>query len=690
MKSASVSPLRWLLTPCLAAWIAAGWSTTPVSGQAPDQATAAKMAFDKLDTRARRIVMTIGASMKTAGTEFQAGRFAESTQTLDKAIEQIRVGLSTGSPDLYDALLPTMERIVNARALLEFEGVPVDPFSVPPRPSESGAAMAMAGGKTNPANIDPFAPATPPATPANPVPGTPATGTPATGGVSFVGEVAPILASKCGGCHINGSKGGFSLATFAALMKGPPEGVVIFAGDTVGSRLIETIETGDMPRGGGKVSPAELMTLKKWINEGAKFDGTDPSVQLTSLTKGTTPAPAPMPPEKVTINALTGKETVSFASQIAPILVDNCGGCHIDAMRNQGGLSMDTLARLFRGGDSGKIVQAGRGEQSLLVRKLRGLEGDQMPAGGRPPLNETDIKLISTWIDEGASVDPAQQEMPLNILTKQAWLAAASTDEVTQRRAELAETHFSLAGADSSRLAQHRSEHFAVWGDVSPDLLQAVAEQAESALQKTSVVIPSSQLQQPADTFFNGLASIYVLPRRYDYSEFAKMVEGRSVPTDWQSHWKFDGIQAYVAVVASDRDEDAEIADRLAGSIASLAVASRSVTVPRWFADGLGRVAASSKVKQDRSELAKTQAELITAIGTLKSGKEFIEGKLPPERSDLIAAAVCQSFLTRENRRGFDSILRNLSEGKPFDTAFVASMNATPVAYFDAWLQWVK
>ena len=48
------------------------------------------------------------------------------------------------------------------------------------------------------------------------------------------------------------------MATFAALMKGPPEGVVvIFAGDTVGSRLIETIETGDMPRGGGKVSPQE-------------------------------------------------------------------------------------------------------------------------------------------------------------------------------------------------------------------------------------------------------------------------------------------------------------------------------------------------------------------------------------------------------------------------------------------------
>ena len=88
--------------------------------------------------------------------------------------------------------------------------------------------------------------------------------------------MAPILVSRCGRCHVSDSKGGFSLATFAALMKGPPEGVVIFAGDTVGSRLIETIETGDMPRGGGKVTPQELQTLKAWILSGAKFDGSDP------------------------------------------------------------------------------------------------------------------------------------------------------------------------------------------------------------------------------------------------------------------------------------------------------------------------------------------------------------------------------------------------------------------------------
>ena len=97
---------------------------------------------------------------------------------------------------------------------------------------------------------------------------------------SFTGAVAPILVSRCGRCHVSDNKGGFSAASYSALMKGPPEGVVVFAGDTVASRLIETIETGDMPRGGGRVTPAELQTLKAWIAAGAKFDGTDPDAPI--------------------------------------------------------------------------------------------------------------------------------------------------------------------------------------------------------------------------------------------------------------------------------------------------------------------------------------------------------------------------------------------------------------------------
>lgn len=638
---------------------------TPSSAQSPP----------RLDTRSQRIVMAINANVLKASKASSTGQFVEAGAILDTTINQIEIAARAGSGDLYDAMVPAMKRIINDRAMLELEGVPMAPFSPPNRPTADSANVPAANAEM------------PPPPPGN----APATPPPASSGISFVKQVAPILSSQCGGCHIKGSKGGFSLASFAVLMKGPPEGTVIFPGDTVGSRLIETIETGDMPRGGGKVSPIELVTLKKWIVEGAKFDGDDPSIPLIRLAGGGTTAPAAeMKTEMLQPADPTGKETVSFASDIAPILMENCNGCHINAMQTRGGLNMDTLARLFRGGDSGDVVSPGKGDASLLVRKIKGLEGDRMPAGGRSPLSDSQIQLISTWINEGATVPANEREVPLDTLTKKAWLAAATTQQITTRRGEIAGQHFQLAGADEKRLTRHESNNFAVWGEGSPDLLKSVANQAEAALSKTSMVIPSGELAKPPGEFFNGLASIYVLPQRYEYSEFAKMVERRDVPPQWQSHWKFDGIQAYVAMVASDRDDESEIASRLAAPVASLAVASRSLTVPRWFADGLGHVAASSDIKLDRNDRAQLQSELITAIGTLKSGKEFLDGKLPPERSDLIASAVCQSFLSRDKRRGFDTIMRNLAEGKPFDAAFIAGTGVTPVAYLDAWIEWVK
>ncbi len=112
------------------------------------------------------------------------------------------------------------------------------------------------------------------------------------------------------------------------------------------------------------------------------------------MANGQPAAPAaPMPAAPV--KRATGKETVSFAKDIAPILLQNCNGCHIDAMQVRGGLRMDNFALLLKGGDTGAIVEGGKSAMSLLVRKLKGEEGQRMPAGGRPPLSDEQITLIS-------------------------------------------------------------------------------------------------------------------------------------------------------------------------------------------------------------------------------------------------------------------------------------------------------
>lgn len=606
----------------------------------------------ELDRRQRAIVTNITTTINRAGKAYFEGKYESSALEIRKALDQVQRAVDQGSPELYDAIAGHLDKISRAHALLELEGVSLPPYHRPDRPTAPGS----------PDNSDP----------------------PMADGVSFTKDVAPILAQRCGQCHVQGSRGGFSLASYAALMKGPPEGVVVFAGDVIGSRLIETIETGDMPRGGGRVGADELKTLKDWIVQGAKFDGSDPNQNVTATTPAT-PMPVTTTPQ---INRATGNETVSFSVDIAPLLVEHCGGCHIDAMQNRGGLRMDTFAQLLRGGDSGPVITSGRGETSLLVKKLRGTaaDGARMPAGGRPPLPDDSIALISKWIDEGATID-ADPNQPVKVISKLAWAAQATSEELSQRRAEMADRNFSLAFA-SGQPVQHTTDHFRVLGSGSEETLQLVGRVAERHLKIAKSITRARS--GDAEDFFHGRATVFVLPRRYDYSEFAKMVEQRSVPIDWSSHWQFDGIDAYIAVVATESESEEEIESRLLSPVVSLAVATRGHDVPRWFAEGLG-VATSmqqnAKSRQDKEKLAALASQAAISV---KDAKAFLNNRLTPEQSDSFGAALAMSMLDRPRRKSLDGTLRALDEGTSFDQAFLAGFGVPPEAYINQFLKFAR
>ncbi len=106
--------------------------------------------------------------------------------------------------------------------------------------------------------------------------------------ISFTTQVAPIIVAKCGKCHVTQSKGKFGIPTYDALMAS--ESVKAGAADT--SQLIEIIESGEMPKGGDKVSPEEMTLLKTWINAGAKNDGAN-DVSLNQLAGGGTSLASP-------------------------------------------------------------------------------------------------------------------------------------------------------------------------------------------------------------------------------------------------------------------------------------------------------------------------------------------------------------------------------------------------------------
>ncbi|MCA9135831.1 MAG: hypothetical protein KDB00_03705 [Planctomycetales bacterium] len=618
----------------------------------------------ELDRRQKAMVTTIGATINRAGQAYYEGKYDASGIEIRKALDQVERAIDLGSPELYDAISVHLDKISRAHALLELEGISLPPFRRPPRPSATADS----------ATPDKGAPSgTPIPSPSDPTM------------VSFTNQVAPILVGKCGRCHVSASRGGFNAASYAVLMKGPPEGVVVFAGDPIGSRLVETIETGDMPRGGAKVSPDELKILKDWIAQGAKFDGSDVNQTIAS-TSAPTAAPQPDPPK---IAMATGKETVSFSFDIAPLLVENCGGCHIDAMQVRGGLRMDTFVQMMRGGDSGAIITPGRGESSLLVKKLRGTatDGERMPAGGRPPLSDASIMLISKWIDEGATID-ASENQPVKVISRLAWASRASSAELSAKRAETANQNLKLANP-AATMSEAVTDHFRVIGAGSEQTMELVGQIAEKHL-KIAKSVARPKPSQDAEDYFRGRATIYVMPKRYEYSEFAKMVEQRSVPADWAAHWIFDGIDAYTATVATESEEQEVIESRLLAPIVSLAVATRGTDVPRWFAEGVGSAISMQQNAKSRTEKDKLRTLAAEAATSVKDAKAFLDNKLTPEQSDSFGAALAMSMLDRNRRKLLDATLRLLGDGKSFDEAFVGGFGVTPAVYIDQLLQYAK
>jgi DNA-binding beta-propeller fold protein YncE len=100
-------------------------------------------------------------------------------------------------------------------------------------------------------------------------------------------------------------------------------------------------------------------------------------------------------------------DPVSFRSDIAPILQDNCVSCH-GAKKAEGGYRVDTFAELSKAGDSGELpLVTAKGQTSELLRRMTTSdESERMPAESEP-LTESQTKLIEAWIASGASFDGA-------------------------------------------------------------------------------------------------------------------------------------------------------------------------------------------------------------------------------------------------------------------------------------------
>jgi WD40 repeat protein len=102
-------------------------------------------------------------------------------------------------------------------------------------------------------------------------------------------------------------------------------------------------------------------------------------------------------------------EDISYLRQIAPILQRSCTACH-NGETAEGGLNLESVAAVLRGGESGLAVSADGGAAAgSLLDRITGNAEPRMPpednAIGAKPLNDAEIDLVRRWIAAGSPDD---------------------------------------------------------------------------------------------------------------------------------------------------------------------------------------------------------------------------------------------------------------------------------------------
>jgi hypothetical protein len=129
--------------------------------------------------------------------------------------------------------------------------------------------------------------------------------------IQFSRDIAPILLKNCQECHGPGkAKGKFRIDTFARLARAGDSGhASITPGHPETSELYRLLTTPDaddrMPKKADRLPEAQIQLIKRWIDQGARFDGPNPTAPLASiLPRGSEPAPPEVYSRPVPVTAL--------------------------------------------------------------------------------------------------------------------------------------------------------------------------------------------------------------------------------------------------------------------------------------------------------------------------------------------------------------------------------------------------
>jgi mono/diheme cytochrome c family protein len=214
---------------------------------------------------------------------------------------------------------------------------------------------------------------------------------------TFEADVLPIFQARCLVCHSEGApQKGLLLGTRVALLRGGESGPAIQPGRSGKSLLMDKIAGQQMPPMDPKLTPEEVDTIRRWIDQGAPSEKDDAGPVITE-------------------------------QDVLPIFQVRCVACH-GKREQKGGLDLRTLASRLKGGKSGPAVVPGKPEESLIIQKL---EAGNMPPAGlqkeyfvRTP-TDGEVQTLRAWIAGGCLPAPehadAPQSTPVSEKDRQHW-----------------------------------------------------------------------------------------------------------------------------------------------------------------------------------------------------------------------------------------------------------------------------
>jgi hypothetical protein len=108
------------------------------------------------------------------------------------------------------------------------------------------------------------------------------------------------------------------------------------------------------------------------------------------------------PPENPgSSKALPTQDPNPYADRIQPILAKYCVACH-SHNAPESNLKLLSLASMITGGDAGPALIPGKPSESLILRRILGLDEPKMPPEDSAQPTPEEIETIQRWIEQGA------------------------------------------------------------------------------------------------------------------------------------------------------------------------------------------------------------------------------------------------------------------------------------------------